>query len=534
MINFIHCYHRYFLVFCSWIFLLGTEVMADSRFKAPTSLETRYLVVISDLHMGLGKINGEWHPYEDFRWPGALNAFLHKISELGNEHVDLVIAGDFLELWQYPADVACQGDGPNLGCTINEVERIAQRVVKAHSGTSDGIPKAFDSLAAFSQRGENRLHIVPGNHDAAILVPQVWAIVANALQADRGRIRLVGKDSLGVWNSIDGRVVIEHGQQMGADLNRYDNWPEVVPKSGERMVRVEGELNVQKLFNSVEREYPIIDNLSPEVAGAWYRAQDRGISGSIADIAKLAYFMLFETSFEHKVDVLGGGPTLQNGSIQWDLQYARNELGYKLFVFSLPSDDKLRKLLTEESNSDLAKKIVAEFNALIQQLSDDELKHLCDQLALQADKARCWAPKGGAVLEALVKSRHRIKRNHLKLRKKTYPKMNTFIYGHTHQLEQGHDIKLSDFEVVTVFNSGAFQRVMDDENYRRRLKLAYPQVSTSEGLKELDLNKDFRPCYTAVLGKLEGNKYNLRTKRWYMAEHEKGKFIDVGSPLCNW
>ena len=37
---------------------------------------TRNIYIISDLHMGLGKLQdggSEWHPTEDFRWPNALN-----------------------------------------------------------------------------------------------------------------------------------------------------------------------------------------------------------------------------------------------------------------------------------------------------------------------------------------------------------------------------------------------------------------------------------------------------------------------------
>ena len=530
----LHQMNLFLLTILVLVTLYVVNSRADSNYKAPQSNEARTLVIISDLHVGLGKIDGEWHPYEDFRWPGALNGFLNRISEMGKHHVDLIIAGDFLELWQAPPEVTCKGGGPNFGCSVNEMVRIITRVVTAHSGRSNGVPRAIDALAAFSQRGENRLHILPGNHDSALLLPKVWSVVAKALNVEEGRVRLVGKLDAGVWSSSDGRVVVEHGQQMGADLNRYDDWPKVLSEKKGLMVRVEGELNVQKLFNEVERDYPIIDNLSPEVMGAWYRAQDRGVWGSIADLAKLTFFLLFETSIKHKGATMGAGPPVANGDVKWDLKYARNELGPRLFALALPKDDKLRELLLQEPQSEKARMIARDLDALLEQLDDGSLQHLCDQLALRSPKARCWDPTSGAMVEVVLKSRERVKRGHLETRQKKYPGMKFFIYGHTHHLEQGHSIKLEDGRIVTVFNSGAFQRVMDSENYRRRLQQAYPSTTVAQGLKVLDLNRDFKPCYTAVIGEFKDGNYKFETKRWYMAELGVGKFVPIGSKLCSW
>jgi hypothetical protein len=65
--------------------------------------DDRLAIFISDLHMGLGKDEaGAWFPTEDFRWPAALEGFLDHISSEGRDAVDLVIVGDFLELWQTP------------------------------------------------------------------------------------------------------------------------------------------------------------------------------------------------------------------------------------------------------------------------------------------------------------------------------------------------------------------------------------------------------------------------------------------------
>jgi hypothetical protein len=70
--------------------------------RAPGSdVSGRFLAVISDHHMGLGRnAAGAWSPTEDFRWPKALKGFLDSLSQRGNHAVDLVVAGDLFELWQ--------------------------------------------------------------------------------------------------------------------------------------------------------------------------------------------------------------------------------------------------------------------------------------------------------------------------------------------------------------------------------------------------------------------------------------------------
>ena len=79
------------LMFVAALAPLGATAQAE----AP-----RPIVVISDFHMGLGRrADGTWDPKEDFRWTGALRGFLSELSRRNSDRTDLVIAGDFLELW---------------------------------------------------------------------------------------------------------------------------------------------------------------------------------------------------------------------------------------------------------------------------------------------------------------------------------------------------------------------------------------------------------------------------------------------------
>jgi hypothetical protein len=134
----------------------GLDVSSASFVPPPESRQPRLLTFISDLHFGLGRqANGQWSPKEDFRWGNALAGFLDELGARGAHHVDLIIVGDFLELWQPPPEIRCEGLGADTGCTIFEMVRIAQAVVSAHSNE-------LTLLRDFSKRGENRNSYHPG------------------------------------------------------------------------------------------------------------------------------------------------------------------------------------------------------------------------------------------------------------------------------------------------------------------------------------------------------------------------------------
>lgn len=61
------------------------------------------------------------------------------------------------------------------------------------------------------------------------------------------------------WDgSLDGQVVIEHGHQIGADVNSFSGWPRVTKEKGgtQFLQSPWGERFVQELFNAEEKKYP--------------------------------------------------------------------------------------------------------------------------------------------------------------------------------------------------------------------------------------------------------------------------------------
>ena len=479
----------------------------------------RLLAVISDHHAGIGRrTNGRWYETEDFRWEAELEAFLDALALRGSERVDLVIAGDLLELWQPPEDISCVGASADLGCTVAQMRAITERVLAAH-------PRLTRILRRFADRGENRLHIIPGNHDSALLLSTVWQPLAQALGAGRGRVNLVAN---GVWTSRDGSVLIEHGHQIGADVNRYDNWPEITRSAAGNsyLVRPWGERFVQKLFNEQETNYPIIDNLSPEAAGARYRMADRGLWGSATDMARFLVFNLTETSLVQKTAFLGGEPVAGQAP---DTARGRAQ-GHQLFVAALAEDDPFRHELLADTAQGAA--LRSELDSVARDeksLSSTEVLLLCDQAAAHG-KPLCVETTAGYMAQKLLVPRERVLRQHLAQRLEQYPRMRVFIYGHTHELEKRWPVQVNSVISVDVLNSGAFQRVVDEKGYLERVRKK--GLTPAQGLSRLDLD-DLPPCYSVVLLPEASGSVLPETLRWYMRPGTAGAFVPVGDPRCD-
>ena len=518
--------------------LFCLNASADAQDFTPPPSGPRDLVVISDLHLGTGCPKDVCDVHEDFRWPKALAGLLTRINvELSNP-IDLVIAGDMLELWQPPSNINCAPDDAELGCTTEEMRRIAEAVVRGHTGDNN----ALTALAEFSKLGENRLWIVPGNHDAALLLDSVWEVLATTLDAQSGRVARV---SSGIWTSPDGRVVVEHGHQIGSDANRFRDWPAITeadPQGGQvRLIRSWGERFVQRLFNDVETKYPIIDNLSPETAGARHRVAAEGKWSSAAEAARFVAFNLFETSLQQKLQILG---RQRDGKAQeWDLDTARG-LRENLFLLALAENDPLRIGIESSASAEMAA-LRAELARLAmdkQALSDADVLALCDQIAVRLSKPVCARLDLGYTVEKLFVSRDRILRAHLADRRRELPRLQTFIYGHTHQLEPAHCVEVDSLTQVDVLNTGAFQRVMDEAGYQARLSqrpditsAASADIRGGEGLSRLTLEDDFKACYTVVLAPNVGGRYRARTWRWVMDEgHDAGWLTLPGDRVCHW
>lgn len=282
-----------------------------------------------------------------------------------------------------------------------------------------------------------------------------------------------------------------------------------------------GELFVQKLFNEQEEVYPIIDNLSPETAGARYRAADRGLWGTTTDVARMLSFNLWETSPKQKMIMLGED---LSGKREWNLRVARN-MGADLFLNALSPEDPFRKqILAGDAD---ANAVVAELSALARdpaRTPDEMVLHLCDLIADNEQKLCMDAQLGGLVQHALV-SRDKVLAGHLRARQQQFNGMRVFIFGHTHKYEEPRKVPLNDLVSITVANTGTFQRLIDEQGFLRRLNGMHPE----QGLRSMHL-EELAPCYTAIIVRTDGAEPEVRT--WYMSEDGAGAFIALEDARC--
>jgi UDP-2,3-diacylglucosamine pyrophosphatase LpxH len=432
----------------------------------------RAIVVIGDLHMGPGRdAEGRWHPYEDFRWRDEFIRFLDALNADGGD-IDLVINGDLFELLQSP-DVPCRRGDARLGCSESEALKRLDSVIAAHADEIAAIGK-------FASARGHRVHVVPGDHDAALLMPRVWER-AEAAFAAPARVILV---AAGRWVSPDGRVHVEHGHQLPLSADRFANWPNPFLVGSEtHLERPWGEQVLLPFYDRTETRYPLVDNVAEEGSGAKIVAAslDEMPAEGAAPLLKL---LLTKTTWQQfRMD-------LDDGEVQapeWDLQRIRAEPAAFLAA-SLPSDDPFASIVKRAAADDLA--------AAARTLSDEQIVAVCDYRAairrarrrmervltqlsgVGAPMPECPRAPGtvGPAFEYYWRSRDRQVAGHVAEAKTR----DAIVFGHTHLLDRLFRPLGGDGPVVVT--SGAWQRTI--------LPL---QAKALDALPE-----SLPPCYTFV------------------------------------
>lgn len=457
-----------------------------------TARNLRLTVVISDTHFGVGKMpSGQWHPFEDARWAPEFKLFLEELNRIGKGETDLVFNGDTFELWQ-SLENDCRYADENLGCTEQEALKRLKTVIAAHQAE-------LAAIKSFAEFGNNRVFIVPGNHDAALLFESVAAEVLNAIGAPE-RVNISPE---GYWLSADGMIYAEHGQQIGNDANRFVDWPNpFMTKNGVSHLQSPwGEAFVQGFYNQYEMKYPIIDNMESEGMGFHYGRRAEGVSGTTLGIGKFVKFNLLQSSWGQLFQVLGGQETEA-----WDIAAIRSG-GDRFFVESLPNDDPLRAQV-EKALSD------GTLDIKLKDLTDEEIQSICDGRAaiVAEDNKRkkkpsrvtlCPKKNLGYAATRITKSLDVIFQKHLndaraRLRAAGNDSaFSLFIWAHTHVPEPSYTPfknSGSQWQPIVV-NSGAWQRRITEEQVSQFMK--------EKNWTERDVltlrPEDLRPCYSVVI-----------------------------------
>jgi UDP-2,3-diacylglucosamine pyrophosphatase LpxH len=482
-----------------WITGIGVAV-ADAApvASAPSAASNRTAVFVSDLHLGVGKDPdnpNQWHETEDFRWHAEFAAFLQEIDASESGRVDLVLVGDVLELWQtLKDDTSCQ-HGSDAGCNEQEAKARTRRVIDQHAAV-------FDALGAFvSQENENRITIVPGNHDVALAFASVRHMVLDAIDASPAERVTIALE--GYWISQDGHVVAEHGQQVGRDPNAFRGWPSapfVNLKGARHLHQTWGENFVQRMFNRYEEHYPLIDNLASESLGVKYAMKHLGFRASVEEVGRFAQFLLFQQSWLQAKQFAGGDAA---GLPEWNLEeidQSTSEARWKFIAGSIGRDDPLAQELDA---------MAAEL-PFIGLLSQEQLRAACERrLTLRANGGSTAAeacPQSGVLgsvsegVSAMIFSgtqarayRERLISIRERIGARSVP-FATYVYGHTHHEHVACSPFATDADwQPRVINDGAWQRTASEEVFCTLVENRDPK----EVLKKLR-PEDLPACYPFV------------------------------------
>ncbi|MBX9963710.1 MAG: hypothetical protein K2Y35_11685 [Burkholderiales bacterium] len=535
-----------FLMFGNAPAIAEVEVLKPT--PAPPSGK-RMLVFISDLHLGLGHTKkdatsgdwtkGAWHPMEDFRWHMDFDAFLTDLegrSKSAGFAIDLVLVGDFLELWQSPwleRDCMYDASGKPVGAdaanTANVQKDLSCTEVDALSRTIRVLGAHRDTLLRlkqFAENGDNRVTIVPGNHDAALVFNNVAKATFDAIGASADRVRIAKE---GYWHSADGLVLAEHGHFIEGDVNSYDGLPASCLTSAVQgtpcddttsrvfLRRPWGEQFVQLYYNEYEERFPIIDNLTSEAYGVKLAVREAGTIATLDAIRNGFRFLLFNQSSSQWSSALGpdSGETLgQPGAKdEWDIAAVR-ERGDSWLVESLDNDDPIR----EGAQFAIAQ---AALGLTMDQLANDELRELCDR---RAARYRADVLKGvhasedqlcpgrlslGALKASLLQTASQRKSRRLEAVREGLPQsarpareFAVYVYGHTHAARGGCRVremvakaakKSSPQWNPVAVNTGAWQRLITPAELKH-LQAANPTKPFSEYVPE-----DLPECYSMVI-----------------------------------
>lgn len=476
--------------------MLGAVIVAAQS-------DARKIVVISDLHMGPGRDStGAWHAVEDFRWRDEFIRFLDTLNAEGGS-VDLVINGDLFELLQSP-DVPCASADGIAGCTDSEALQRLFIATKAHA-------MELAAIGTFASSASNRVFIVPGDHDAALLMPRVWQRALTAFGAAPDRVQLA---SSGSWRSGDGRVHVEHGHQLPLSADRFLKWPSpfIIDGGRTRVERPWGEYALLPFYDRVEARYPIVDNVAEEGAGAKFVAA--ADAATVQDPKAMLRLFLTKTTWQQfRMD-------LDDGEVQapqWDLKKIRDDLSAFVST-SLPGDDPFAANVKTLSASELGDVGAA--------LTDQQLVAVCDyRAAIRRARRRMErvltqlagvgtpvtecprvADTVGPAFEYYWRSRDQQVRDHLS----TPQGLDVIVFGHTHLLDRPYRPFGEDGPVAVT--SGAWQRTIHPND-----------------LKQIDAPLESLPaCYSFVQIPAVAGRRTAQQRSWRLAEQQQWGMANSG------
>ena len=424
---------------------------------------------ISDLHLGRGD-ELEGFPTENEH---AFARFLAEQSKrYQNEHVNLVILGDFLDVWQSVSDEDKHADNSSsidIALDAASDRDKVFRIIQAH-------PKTFESLREYLKQdpGLRSVTLVIGNHDHSLVNEGVQEVLRDAIAGSENSLRNCIKYAH-YYEDPELGVYAEHGNQYDAN-NDYDDFATFGQECP-------GYFFVRLFWNRMELLAPCIDT--------WWNSFQAITERKLWTLILPAYrlFRQYRTDPRRfkRIDVPGvplfaAGTQPFEGPVSGkslpgfpDVLFSNRGLPNSLFATDVAVENKFRTLYHDRAN--------AEFRHAVDRILEEkyhgappavpvDLVVLAPSYGLFSDEyvgaiAKLFAPAPpSSQLKPLMGSL---------LTKERYKYV---LFGHTHedkntQLMNGN---------VTYFNTGSWsvKRSADGENLSRLCYVNIEQLSNGD------------------------------------------------------
>lgn len=166
------------------------------------------LVVLSDLHLAEGRLDGTWSRREQFRvhqeFDNLVGYLLARQQRAGGRKLKVVLDGDifdFLLVVNPPQGETLAGHTPRRDHSANEATAVQKlrRIAQEHA-------PFFKSLRRLRAAGHDVVFTI-GNHDQELFFPGVQRELKQLLRGGRGKL------SFDSWFHLHGDVLVEHGQR---------------------------------------------------------------------------------------------------------------------------------------------------------------------------------------------------------------------------------------------------------------------------------------------------------------------------------
>jgi UDP-2,3-diacylglucosamine pyrophosphatase LpxH len=272
----------------------------------------RWIAVISDLHLSDG-------PLDDFdaELESHLVDFLYWLGTR-DEPAELVVNGDFLDFAQASpwagADLE-SGTDEGIPLCFSEVQS-AQKFTAIRAAHARAFAGLRDFLAA---RPDNRVVVLPGNHDADFF----WPAVGQAVRAAAGAAQAGARLELCLARHYRPPgcewLWIEHGHQYdpvnsffvgGEERWSVERPPVFAARDGlRRLLECTGTRFLVRFLNRLDARYPYVDNVKPfsrflRIFGASALTPGWGpLDAAVSVTQMLAY--LAKTAVVRPTDLLG-------------------------------------------------------------------------------------------------------------------------------------------------------------------------------------------------------------------------------------